>query len=107
MGKKPGFGGSRGTQYGGLTLFPPQPAGGWRGYGRKVPPPGTHPRIILTAAPWTAPGGPGPYIGVLGRLSSVVARVCGVTRSICGPLPLSLGMSTIDPYHVVRRNTND
>ena len=42
--------------------------------------------ITLTAM-WTAPGGPGPYSGVLGRFSSVAAHVCGATRPYAGPCP--------------------
>ena len=48
---------------------------------RGIYPPGSPPRITLTA-PWTAPGGPGPYTplhwGLGSRFFSVVVHVCGV-----------------------------
>ena len=53
---------------------------------RGIYPPGSPPRITLTA-PWTAPGGPGPYSRVLGRFSLVVDHACGVTRPYAGPCP--------------------
>ena len=65
-----------------FTLYPPRSVRSDQEY----TPPGTPPRISLTA-PWTAPGGPGPYSRVLGSFSSVVAYACWVTRPYAGPCP--------------------